>query len=163
MLLTMSLQHLWQMSYDSKTIDILRNSKHAIPIIQSFHLFGITLLLASMVILNFRMLGIGFCEIPLDVLAKPVWKWATGGLLLAAATGFFVFLPDPARYAANRSFVTKMSVLSVAVVFQYTIYRAVLRSEASLTAPHRRVFVPFVSLCLWFTVAWAGRAIAFLG
>jgi len=159
----MSLEHLWQMSYDSKTIDILRNSKHAIPIIQSFHLFGITLLLSAMVILNFRMLGIGFGEIRLDVLAKPVWKWATAGMLLAMATGFFVFLPDPARYAANKSFLTKMSLLAVAILFQYTLYRRVLRSESSARAPHRRVIVPLLSLFLWFSVGWAGRAIAFLG
>jgi len=159
----MSLQHLWQMSYDSKTIDILRNSKHAIPIIQSFHLFGITLLLSAMVILNFRMLGIGFREIRLDVLAKPVWTWGTAGLLLAMATGFFVFLPDPARYAANRSFLTKMSILAVAVLFQFTVYRRVLRAESSAPAQHRRVIIPLLSLLLWFSVGWAGRAIAFLG
>jgi hypothetical protein len=75
------------MSYDSKLIDVLRNSKHAIPIIQSIHLFGITLLLASMVILNFRMLGIGLQEIRLEVLAKQVWSWGTAGLVLAVLHG----------------------------------------------------------------------------
>jgi len=159
----MSLQRLWQMSYDSKTIDILRNSKHAIPIIQSFHLFGITLLLGAMVILNFRMLGIGFGETRLEVLAKPVWKWATSGLLLAMASGFFVFVPDPARYAANKSFLVKMTVLLVAILFQYTFYRRVVRTESANVRPGRHVVVPLVSLTLWFTVAWAGRSIAFLG
>ena len=59
----MNLTRLWQMSYDSPTIDILRNSKHAIPIIQGFHLLGITLLLGSVVILNFRLIGIGLSGI----------------------------------------------------------------------------------------------------
>jgi len=158
-----SLERLWQMSYDSKWIDVMRNSKHAIPIIQSFHLFGITLLLTSVVILNFRMLGIGLRQIPLEVLAKHVWRWATAGLLLAVTSGFFVFLPDPARYAANKSFVTKMSILAVAVLFQYTIYRKVVGAESSVFEPHRRILVPLVSLTLWFSVGWAGRAIAFLG
>ena len=45
----MNLQRLWQMSYDSRTIDILRDSKHAIPLIQSVHLIGIVLLLGAMV------------------------------------------------------------------------------------------------------------------
>ena len=85
----MSLQHLWQMSYDSKTIDILRNSKHAIPIIQSFHLFGITLLLSAMVILNFRMLGIGFREIRLDVLVKTGLEMGNGGTV--ACNGLRIF------------------------------------------------------------------------
>ena len=39
----MDLQHVWEWSYSSKTIDLLRNSKYAIPLIQSLHLFGLTL------------------------------------------------------------------------------------------------------------------------
>ena len=157
------LNHLWQMSYDSKLIDVMRNSKHAIPIIQSFHLFGITLLLASMVILNVRLLGIGLKEIRLQVLAKQVWSWGTAGLLLAMISGLLVFIPDPARYAANTSFVTKMCILVVAVLYQYTLYRRVVRAEAASAAPHRHVVIPLLSLMLWFSVGWAGRAIAFLG
>ena len=159
----MSLNRLWQMSYDSKLIDVLRNSKHAIPIIQSFHLFGITLLLASMVILNFRMLGIGLQEIRLEVLAKQVWSWGTAGLVLAMTSGLIVFIPDPARYAANYSFVTKMCTLLVAILFQYTFYRRVVRKEAAAAEPHRHIVLPLISLFLWFGVGWAGRAIAFLG
>jgi hypothetical protein len=159
----MPLNHLWQMSYDSKTIDILRNSKHAIPIIQAFHLLGITLLLGAMVILNFRMLGIGLKEIRLQVLAKQVWSWGTAGLLLAIASGLMVFIPDPARYAANYSFLTKMCILLVAILFQYTLYRRVVRAEAASAEPHRHIALPLLSLFLWFGVGWAGRAIAFLG
>lgn len=159
----MSLQRLWQFSYDSKLIDILRSSKHAIPIIQSFHLFGIVLLLSSMVIINFRLLGIGLRGIRLAVLAQEAWKWGKIGLVVAMTAGFFVFLPDPARYAANRSFLTKMSLLSVAILFHFTVYRKVVRAESVAVKPRRRVLVPLLSLTLWFSVGWAGRAIAFLG
>lgn len=159
----MSLNRLWQMSYDSKLIDIIRNSHHAIPIIQAFHLFGITLLLGSMVILNFRMLGIGLGQIRLDVLAKQVWSWGTAGLLLAIASGFVVFIADPARYAANYSFLTKMSLLVIAILFQYTFYRRAVRAQAGAAEPRRHFAVPIMSLLLWFGVGWAGRAIAFLG
>jgi hypothetical protein len=159
----MFLQRLWQMSYDSKTIDILRNSHHAIPIIQAFHLFGITLLLGSMVILNFRMLGIGMREIRLEVIAKQVWSWGTAGLVLAVVSGLLVFIPDPARYAANRSFLAKMCLLLGTTVFQYTLYRRVVQTESASAHPRRLVVVPLLSLCLWFGIGWAGRAIAFLG
>lgn len=159
----MSLQRLWQFSYDSKLIDILRSSKHAIPIIQSFHLFGIVLLLSSIVIINFRLLGIGLRGIRLEVLAKEAWKWGKIGLALAMTAGFFVFLPDPARYAVNRSFLTKMSLLLVAILFHFTVYRKVVRAESGAVEPRRHVLVPLLSLTLWFSVGWAGRAIAFLG
>lgn len=159
----MSLNRLWQMSYDSKLIDVMRDSKHAIPVIQSFHLFGITLLLGAMVILNIRMLGIGLQEIGLPVLAKHAFRWGTAGLLLAISSGLLVFIPDPARYAANYSFVTKMCILPVAILFQYTLYRRVVRKEEAAPVPHRRIILPLISLLLWFSVGWAGRAIAFLG
>ena len=159
----MTLQRLWQLSYDSKTIDILRNSHHAIPIIQSFHLFGITLLLGAMVILNFRMLGIGLTRIPLEAIANQVWSWGTAGLILAITSGFLVFLPDPARYAANHSFLTKMTLLAITIVFQYSFYKRVVRAEAKSPVPGASKLIPLLSLCMWFGVGWAGRAIAFLG
>jgi len=159
----MSLQHLWQMSYDSHTIDILRNSKYAIPVIQSFHLFGITLLLGSIVILNLRLLGIGFRQLPMAALSRQIWPWAIGGLLLAIASGFLVFVPDPARYAANYAFRTKMVALCVAVAFQFLIYRKVVRSGTAESRSIRNIAVACCSLVLWFLVGWAGRAIAFLG
>ena len=159
----MSLQDLWRMSYDSPTIDIMRNSKYAVPIIQSFHLFGITLLLSGMVILNLRLLGIGLAQLPMKVLAKQAWRWAIGGLLLAMVSGFLVFVPDPARYAANYAFRTKMSLLCAAVVFQFSIFRNVIRSGAAESGSRRNMTVACVSLTLWFCVGWAGRAIAFLG
>jgi hypothetical protein len=159
----MSLQHLWQMSYDSRAIDILRNSKYAIPVIQSFHLFGITLLLGSMVILNLRLSGIGLRQLPMAALSRQIWSWAIGGLLLAIASGFLVFVPDPARYAANYAFRTKMVALCVAVAFQFLIYRKVVRSGTAESSSRRNIVVACCSLLLWFFVGWAGRAIAFLG
>src|SRR5271167_4947299 len=159
----MSLQHLWQLSYDSQTINILRNSKYAIPIIQSFHLFGITLVLGGTVILNLRLLGLGFRQLPMAVLARPIWRWVIGGLLLAMATGFLVFVPDPARYAANYAFRTKMVALSVAVAFQFLVFRKVIRAGTAESRSWSNTMVACCSLTLWFLVGWAGRAIAFLG
>ena len=109
------------MSYDSPTIEIVRNSKYAIPLIQSFHLFGITVLLGTIVALNLRLLGIGLTQISMSVLSKQVWRWATGGLLLAMGSGALVFVVDPARYAANYAFRTKMVTLCVAILFQFSL------------------------------------------
>lgn len=159
----MSLENLWRMSYDSATIDILRNSKYGIPILQSFHLFGITLLLGGTVILNLRLLGIGLSELPMAVLAGQIWRWASGGLVLAIVTGFLVFVLDPARYAANYAFRTKMVALCIAVGFQFLMFRKVVRSDAAESRSSRNTIVACCSLALWFLVGWAGRAIAFLG
>jgi len=116
-----------------------------------------------MVILNLRLLGIGFLQLPMAALSRQIWPWAIGGLLLAIASGILVFVPDPARYAANYAFRTKMVALCVAVTFQFLIYRKVIRSGAAESASRRNIAVACGSLLLWFLVGWAGRAIAFLG
>jgi len=151
------------MSYDSKTIDILRNAKYAIPLIQSVHLFGITVLLGCNVMLNFRLLGIGMAELPMPVLAKQLWRWAIAGLAVTMLSGFFVFLPDPARYAANGAFQFKMALLLTTIIFQFTVFRKVIKSDPAVSARRRDIFVSLLSLTMWFCVGWAGRAIAFIG
>ena len=159
----MSFEDLWRLSYDSKTIDVMRNSKYAIPVIQSFHLFGITLLLGGMVILNLRLLGLGFTQLPIATLGKQVWRSAMAGLLLAICTGILVFVPDPARYAANYAFRAKMTLLCIAVLFQFSLFRRTLRSGSAEVPSRSNTAVACLSLTLWFLVGWAGRAIAFLG
>lgn len=159
----MSLEDLWKWSYSSPTVDIVRNSKYAIPIIQSFHLFGITLVLGGAIILNLRLLGLGFRRLPMAALARPVWRWMIVGLVLAATSGFLVFIPDPTRYAANLAFRTKMVALCVAVAFQFLVFRKAIRSGDAESRSRRGIVIACASLTLWFLVGWCGRAIAFLG
>jgi hypothetical protein len=158
----MSLQQIWEWSYSSKTIDILRNAKYAIPLIQSLHLFGLTLVLGTTVIFNLRLLGLGFRQLELPSISKQLWRVAVGGLLLSIATGILVFIPDPARYAANTAFKTKLVILILAVQFHFTVFRRVIAANPP-PIRQRVVWVSAVSLTLWFCVGWAGRAIAFLG
>lgn len=158
----MSLQHIWEWSYSSKTIDVLRNAKYAIPLIQSLHLFGLTLVLGTTVIFNLRLLGLGLRKIGMPAITAQLWRLAVGGLLLSVATGILVFLPDPARYAANTAFKTKLVILLAAILFHFTVFRRAIRSNTPPVS-RRAAVVAAISLTLWFCVGWAGRAIAFLG
>lgn len=158
----MSLEHLWEWSYNSKLIDLLRNAKYAIPVIQSLHLFGLTLLLGTTVVFNLKLLGLGLRRISMPKLNRQLWRVAAGGLLLSAVTGILVFIPDPARYAANTAFKTKLVILMFAILYHFTIFRKGVRATTPPT-PRRAALIAAVSLTLWFGVGWAGRAIAFLG
>src|SRR5215470_16752361 len=142
----MSLDHLWRLSYESKLIDVLRDAKFAIPLIQSVHLIGITMVLGTAVVLNFRLLGLGWKELPVNVLATQLWRWAMRGLGLTICSGFLVFVPDPARYAANMAFRTKMILLCLAISFQLTIFRKTIRAKPSPAETARGMLVACVSL-----------------
>lgn len=158
----MSLQQIWEWSYSSKAVDVLRNVKYAIPVIQSFHLFGLTLVLGTTVVFNVRLLGLGVRKLSMPAITSQLWRLAVGGLLLSVATGILVFIPDPARYAANTAFKTKLVILFLAVLFHFTVFRKVVRADAP-PRPRRAALIAATSLTLWFCVGWAGRAIAFLG
>ncbi len=157
----MSLQHLWEWSYRSPAIDVLRNARYAIPLIQSVHLFGLTLVLGTTVVFNLRLLGLAMRKLALPAIAGQLWRLGMGGLALSVSTGILVFIPDPARYAANTAFKTKLVILAVALLFHFLVFRKAIRAETP--PPRRAAMIAAVSLTLWFSVGWAGRAIAFLG
>jgi hypothetical protein len=157
----MSVQKFFQWCYDSPALGVLRDSSYAIPIIQSFHLLGLTILLGTTVMLNLRLLGIGMLQLPLSTVARQLWPWAFGALVLMISSGILVFIPDPVRYVNNGPFQLKMALLSIAVLYHFTILRKVTRMEPPAPGRLRNAIVAFLSLTLWFSVGWAGRAIAF--
>ena len=144
--------------YKSPALEVIRNSKYAIPLIQSLHLTGITLVLGTTVVFNLRLTGIGLVALPLKQVGDELWRWGRRGLLLAMASGFFVFIVDPTRYLDNVPFRVKMLTLAVAILFHYTVFKRYVRGERP---PRGRLWVAAASLVLWFGVGWAGRAIAF--
>jgi hypothetical protein len=154
-------QRFVQWCYYSKDYAFIRDSKYAIPLLQSLHLAGLTLLLGTTVILNVRLLSLGFRKLPLPLLAEQLWPWSKVGLILTICTGILVFLPDPTRYAQSGPFRLKMCLLLLALAFQFTIFRNTIRRNPESRPPIRNVAVAAVSLLLWFGVGWSGRAIAF--
>ncbi len=59
-----------QWCYYSKDYAFVRDSKYGVPILQSLHLTGITLLLGTTLILNLRLLGLGFGRLPMPLLSE---------------------------------------------------------------------------------------------
>jgi len=150
-----------QWCYYSKDYAFIRDSRFGVPAIQSLHLTGITLLLGTLLALNIRLLGLGFRRMTLPFLAEQLWPWNKAGMATTILSGIMVFLPDPTRYAHNGPFRLKMSLLCVALLYQFLVFRKVIRTETESRARWRNVALGASSLCLWFGVAWSGRAIAF--
>lgn len=149
--------------YNSPTPGVIRDSKYAIPIIQTFHLAGITTILGTTVVTNLRLLNLGYREIPLDVIVSQLRRWFKLGLITTMSSGFIVFVVDPVRYVQNTSFIVKMCILALAITYQFTIFRRVLRANPVPALSMGNMVPSAISLLLWFGVGWAGRAIAFFG
>jgi hypothetical protein len=168
----------FQWCYVAPSLSIIRDTRFGMPIVQTFHLLGITMLLGMTIVLGVRLIDVGFRRIALDTLVAQLWPWMKWALALIVISGVLVFIVDPLRYVASSPFRFKMLTLGVATLFHFTIFKSWVRRRAAAVPlqlrflkksigasgdvrPWNMLMVASV-LTLWFGVGWAGRAIAFL-
>jgi hypothetical protein len=140
----------------------IRNSRVAFPIIENFHLFALTVLLGSLVVLVLRQFGLVYQAQPISEVATALRPWNRWSLAVMLTSGILLFLSEAMKCYGNTSFRVKMFFLFFALLFQFTIYNRIVRSEGK-TAPIGGKIAAAVAVCLWFGVGLAGRAIGFLG
>lgn len=143
-------------------IVLIRDSKYGMPAVQSVHLTGLTVFLATMVILNLRLAGFGNRESPLSALALQLKPWRTGAVTLILLSGVLIFLATPDKYLGSHPFQVKMALLGCAILFHFAVLRRFIGSDPVSYSRRTNVMVALLSLTLWFSVGWAGRAIAFV-
>ncbi len=143
-------------------VAFIRDSKYGMPAVQSFHLMGLTILLATVLVLDLRLAGLGMRDCGLSWLARQLKLWTLGAIAVMISSGLLMFLATPGKYLDSRPFRLKMALLCLALLFHFGVLR---RFTAADSAAHRRlvdVIVACLSLTLWFGVGWAGRAIDFI-
>lgn len=140
----------------------IRDSSFGMPALQSVHLIGLTMLLASILVINLRLAGLSMLDWSLPSLSRQLRPWAVGAIAIVIGSGIVMFLGNPAKYLASYPFLFKMTVLALSILFQFGVLRRLSTMEPA--APPRRIdlLAAGLSLTLWFTVGWAGRAIAFV-
>jgi hypothetical protein len=143
-------------------IVFIRDSPYGMPIVQSVHLVGLTILLATVLVLNLRLAGVALKDSPLDWLAQQLRPWMLAGLAVVVLSGALIFIGTPAKYLASNPFRVKMATLGLAMLFQYVMLRRFAVPDFTPRSRAVRRLVAALSLTLWFTVGWAGRAIAFI-
>jgi hypothetical protein len=141
---------------------LVRDSKYGMPAVQSVHLAGLTVFLATTLALDLRLAGVGFKALPLPVLARQLKPWATAALTVLLLSGVCIFLPTPDKYLGSNPFRLKMALLCLAILFHFAVLRRMVRSEPDARPRYANLIVAGISLTLWFSVGWAGRAIAFV-
>ena len=140
----------------------IRDSRIAFPIIENFHLFALTVLLGSLVVLTLRQFGLVYKTQPISEVANALRPWNRWSLAVMLVSGLLLFLSEAMKCYSNTSFRIKMLFLFAALLFQFTIYNRTVASEDKV-APSGGKVAAAVALCLWFGVGLAGRAIGFLG
>ncbi len=143
-------------------IVLIRDSKYGMPAVQSFHLLGLTMLLATVVALDLRLTGVVMSDYGLCKLARRLKPWTVGAILLVMSSGILIFLATPGKYLDSRPFRLKMVLLCSALLFHFGVLRRFTAADSVARPRLVNVVVAILSLTLWFGVGWCGRAIAFV-
>jgi len=140
----------------------VRDSKYGMPVVQSFHLMALTILLATVLLLDLRLAGLGMNDYGLSWLARQLKPWTLGAFAVVILSGLLMFLATPGKYLGSRPFRLKMALLCLALLFHFGVLRRFTAADSNARSPRVDVIVACFSLTLWFGVGWAGRAIAFV-
>ena len=146
----------WEQSWIGVAI---RESLWLFPGIEAIHLLGLAVLGGSVLVVDLRLMGVGLTrQSPAQVQAAARW-WFLGSLGVMLATGIPLFLSEAVKCCFNDSFEVKMAALALGVIFTFAVRNRVASRE---NAPAWLLgAVGGVSLCIWITVAAAGRWIGF--
>jgi hypothetical protein len=142
--------------------ELVRGSTWVFPVIESFHLLALAVLGGVILLVNFRLLGLGLRQ-PVAELAAGTHQWLVYSVMVAIASGVPLFLSEATKCYYSGPFWIKMEALALALIFTFTVWRTVTRADDTRYSALSRATVGVVSIVLWATVAWGGRWIGFAG
>lgn len=135
----------------------LKTHPWAYPTLEAVHLVAIAVLVGNLIAFEARVWGAAH-NINLRDLAKLSLTLAVGGFMVAAMTGLLMFSTQAEELLANRAFLTKMVLISVAGLNAAWFHaRGALQKMDRLARAQT-----FVSAMIWVGAIFAGRWIAYV-
>ena len=141
----------------------INNSKYAFALLESMHILALAVIGGAVLIVDFRLLGIGFKNQPVASIADTARPWLVGSLVVILATGVLMFSSLAAsKYYYNEAWWYKMYFLVAAILFTFAVRQPYALRESTRVPSLTAKLVAVVSIFLWLTVAVMGRAIGFI-
>lgn len=135
----------------------IRTHAFAYPALEVVHIIGIALLLGNLVLLELRVWGAG-AALPVPSLARLTLVLVATGFGLAGLSGVLMFVSQANELIANRAFVVKMGLLTLAAS-----NAAWFHGRGSLVKLDGVARLQTVaSTLIWIAVIGCGRWIAYI-
>jgi hypothetical protein len=143
-----------------------QNALWVVPTSQSIHIVSLSVLFASAVMINLRLLNIGNKGRSVSQLVNTLVPWMWGALGLCLLTGAVQTITEPVRQFVTPIFWGKMGLIIVVAILTAVFARAVRANAAKWDSPttrpgSARVFA-VVSTLIWLTVIVFGRFIGYV-
>jgi hypothetical protein len=141
----------------------IQSMKWVVPTVQTVHIIGIAAVMASILMINLRLLRIRGTEQSIASVSnrfRPVVWWTLPVLLVSGA---ILIIGEPARSLANWSFQLKMflliCVIAVTVLSQHPLAKDPQYWDVRPAASR---IIALLSLTLWIGIVFAARWIAYI-
>jgi len=147
------------------SILIQNHNSWVIPTIQSIHITGIGVVLASVFMVDLRIFGWAGADQTLRQTTNRFAPWLNGALCLLLVTGVLMVIGEPVRELVTVSFWLKMFLVAVgtvvAVVFQMKIRKHEQDWEEKLVHRGSVKFLALLTFLIWIAIIILGRLIAY--
>lgn len=130
------------------------------PILQTIHLLGLAVLMASIVMICLRLLGAACRRQQIEELLSRLFPWFFWALPVMLITGLPFLLARPQRYLNNPVFMIKAAFLMLAIASSLVIWHKFRRSGSLLQTTGIKM-IAAVTLSSWVMTAMAGRWVAY--
>jgi hypothetical protein len=144
---------------------IQTHNSWVIPTIQSIHIAGIGVVLASVFMVDLRILGWAGMDQTLRQTTNRFGPWLTGALCALLATGVLMVIGEPVRELVTVSFWLKMFLLAVGILvaaaFQISLRKHEERWEDTVGNRAPVKWLAVLTFLIWIAVIILGRLIAY--
>lgn len=159
-----SLQMLAQQLTDSPAHDwalsFLRASPAVSPLAQAAHIVSFSIVLGVSGMIALRVLGLGLKSQSPPEMARRLYPWLAGALVVLLLTGSLLFLARPQRYLVNAAFQVKLVLLLINLALT-AVLAASLKREVYPSGWGPRLLAG-LSVLLWVATILSGRMIAYV-
>jgi len=135
----------------------VRDHVLAFPVIETFHLLALAILLGTVLIVNLRAFGLGAGRSSYAQVASELEPWMVVSLVVLIVSGIPMAMSEPMKCYESWSFPIKMILMVVAIVWHFTVQRRWTRPGSE-----RARLAAALSILLWTAVGVAGKGIPYV-
>lgn len=141
----------------------MRDSTYAFPVVEIVHLLGLAIFGGGILLVDLRFLDLGLRTQSASTVARELIPITAGGVLAMSISGLLMYAGGPLRYYHNPAFQLKIALFVVALIVHFGLQISVSRrvSDDEERVRLRKVGA-VVSLLLWLSIGFAGRAIGYV-
>jgi hypothetical protein len=140
----------------------VRDTVWAFPVIETFHLLALAILLGTVLIVNLRAFGLGGRRLSRSHMAGELEPFMLASLAVLILSGIPMAMSEPMKCYESYSFPIKMMLLVVAVIWHFTVQRRWTTPDAIRLTPLKSKLAAGFSILLWAGIGIAGKGLSWV-